>query len=1348
MTSLIIKPMTFGPRITTPSPLLSGEVGFAYATALNGTGGSSPYTYVVVTGALPAGLSMNSFGIIAGTPTTVGSPSFGIQITDAKGAKGNVTTFGLTVVAMVAITTSSLPNAQQGVAYSTTLAASGGVTPYSWSLVAGSIDPGLSLNPSSGNISGTPTTPATYTPTFQVTDALGYEVQKQLNLTVGGMAQAATPTFSPAAGTYTSAQTVTISCSTPSPTIYYTTNGTTPTTSSPVYSSPISVSSTQTVQAIATAPGYTQSNVGSAAYTISTSSQALTKFRSGMYMMSGNPNDQASMNALATSWAGNGGKIQGYSAWYKWSNIETALGTYNFTSVFNDYTYLQSVAPGASFIPQFNWYANQTLASSALPTFNPNGDGVPSYICDNPATYGAGPPTSSSSYGGWCADTYISPNYNYVNAAFWRTAVQARIEALFQAFGSTIVPDGQGFTVDQHPLFEMVGTSTPTDFNMQTAPNIPADYTYELANQAWLNMLPSLRATMPHTEVFLMPGFGANNFSGGNDPTQQNVLIKAMLANGIAQSCTDVYTPTQLTYAQYYLIGSNYNGTAGFQTPLLGQIDSVPSVQGDDYPLNSITEILNCSFVTLQASRVLLYSQSSANFNIPGFWNTIIGTINSYSIPAICGELPVMIMAAPTGLTLTSFSGTTASLSWTAQTTNTGTGLTYTVFRNGVNLNLTLPLASPSYTDTASAVGDVYTVAVTNQNGTGPQSSSVSATTAVNPIWVNLAAGGVSLLSYENFAIFKNRVREGRMTSGSFSATTGWPMTAFTFLLWEGNTLPSWATAATSSTPFKCGYIGTGTPSSYAGCTVANIVTGNGTTTYTTFDLYNCTATFGFSSTAAATNLFAYLPEYPAETIDNPTTAAAFRTEAINFYKQFAGIRFMWWSCVTQNTGENTLATRNTSSNTQFYKNWAGNASQGVVAEGYPVEWAAAFCAACNIGIYYNLPVYEDGTQNAAGTYTNAVLGVLNSVIGPTGKPIRLEIGNELVWNGNYPIGTTLQNLGVTNGFPNTADGAFQYLGYKLHALANACRTVFGSAFNSQVKLIFASQTGGNGWGNFFPAALSYMQTNYGTPGNDVKILSTAPYMNLANNAGDTSVALVLSDLSTVGAVQPYNSNAEHVSILAQHYGMELAAYEAGWQTNSEASGNAYISSAIMNSGMVGTMETYWNALLNAGYIEIAAFESGASSGEGTYPPTDEFTTSDANIQTAPRVTALLNFTNGSYTQTRNAIGPGGVITGGNFADSINGASATLTNFTSPVGNYSAACQFYWTGSASTRSLVLNVTGSGTTNIEMGGTVLFTSVSLVSGNNTFSVPVQAGWNYLLIGNGNYQNVTINSAAFN
>jgi hypothetical protein len=79
---------------------------------------------------------------------------------------------------------------------------------------------------------------------------------------------AARPTFSVTAGTYASTQTVSLSDATPGAVIYYTTNGTAPTTSSSLYTAPITVSSTQIVEAIAAVPSYVNSGVSGAKYTI------------------------------------------------------------------------------------------------------------------------------------------------------------------------------------------------------------------------------------------------------------------------------------------------------------------------------------------------------------------------------------------------------------------------------------------------------------------------------------------------------------------------------------------------------------------------------------------------------------------------------------------------------------------------------------------------------------------------------------------------------------------------------------------------------------------------------------------------------------------------------------------------------------------------------------------------------------------------------------------------------------------------------------------------------------------------------------------------------------------------
>jgi hypothetical protein len=89
-------------------------------------------------------------------------------------------------------------------------------------------------------------------------------------------AAATTPTFTPGPGTYSGAQSVTISDATPGATFFYTTNGTTPTTASTRYTGPVTVSSSETLQAIAVANGLNSSAVGSAVYTISSSGSVAT----------------------------------------------------------------------------------------------------------------------------------------------------------------------------------------------------------------------------------------------------------------------------------------------------------------------------------------------------------------------------------------------------------------------------------------------------------------------------------------------------------------------------------------------------------------------------------------------------------------------------------------------------------------------------------------------------------------------------------------------------------------------------------------------------------------------------------------------------------------------------------------------------------------------------------------------------------------------------------------------------------------------------------------------------------------------------------------------------------------
>jgi hypothetical protein len=149
--------------ITTGSILPQGTVGTLYSQPLVASGGVTPYSWGLISGALPLGLSLSSGGVITGTPTSPGSSSFTVSVTDSA-LSSATQSFSLTIappVSSLAITTNpALPGGTLGAFYSQSLAASGGSPPYTWSLFSGALPLGLSLS-SSGAITGIPTATGT-----------------------------------------------------------------------------------------------------------------------------------------------------------------------------------------------------------------------------------------------------------------------------------------------------------------------------------------------------------------------------------------------------------------------------------------------------------------------------------------------------------------------------------------------------------------------------------------------------------------------------------------------------------------------------------------------------------------------------------------------------------------------------------------------------------------------------------------------------------------------------------------------------------------------------------------------------------------------------------------------------------------------------------------------------------------------------------------------------------------------------------------------------------------------------------------------------------------------------------
>lgn len=159
--------------LTSTAPLQGATVNTPYSTVLQAQGGVGTYTWSISGGSLPPGLTLNSTtATISGTPTMAGSFPFSAEVMDG-GGHTSTASLGIIVEGAIVINCTScvangvLPRGSVGVAYSATLSATGGTPSYSWCVpeptgacdngTGGGLPAGLTLNASSGVISGTPT---------------------------------------------------------------------------------------------------------------------------------------------------------------------------------------------------------------------------------------------------------------------------------------------------------------------------------------------------------------------------------------------------------------------------------------------------------------------------------------------------------------------------------------------------------------------------------------------------------------------------------------------------------------------------------------------------------------------------------------------------------------------------------------------------------------------------------------------------------------------------------------------------------------------------------------------------------------------------------------------------------------------------------------------------------------------------------------------------------------------------------------------------------------------------------------------------------------------------------------
>ncbi|WP_031497240.1 putative Ig domain-containing protein [Bryobacter aggregatus] len=161
----------------------TGRVGVAYEYIVTSSNGNSPVSYALVGGSLPPGLSLTpATGRINGTPTQHGNFSFTIRATDSTASQAEAL-MTILINPPILVLSGILPGGRAGVAYAATLAASGGVTPYTYSLRSGTLPAGLTLS-TAGLLSGTPTQAASISLGVRVTDATGVTADASYTLTI------------------------------------------------------------------------------------------------------------------------------------------------------------------------------------------------------------------------------------------------------------------------------------------------------------------------------------------------------------------------------------------------------------------------------------------------------------------------------------------------------------------------------------------------------------------------------------------------------------------------------------------------------------------------------------------------------------------------------------------------------------------------------------------------------------------------------------------------------------------------------------------------------------------------------------------------------------------------------------------------------------------------------------------------------------------------------------------------------------------------------------------------------------------------------------------------------------
>ena len=586
--------------------------------------------------------------------------------------------------------------------------------------------------------------------------------------------QTATPTFSVATGTYTSVQTVTISDATPGATIYCTTNGTAPNINSPVCSGPITVSSTETLEAIAVASGNSPSLTTTAAYTINLPVTPTITWATPAAITYGTALSATQLDASAS--------VAGTFVYSPAAGAVLGAGTQTLSVTFTptdttDY----STATGTV----------QLTVNQAAPTIT--------WSNPSPITYGTALSATQLDAASTVSGTFV-----------YSPAIGTLLTAGSQTLSVTFTPtDTTDYTTATTTVQLTVSQATPT-----ISWSTPAAITYGTALSA-----TQLDASSPV----------AGNFS--YSPSLGTVLTAGTQALSVTFTPTDTTDYTTATGGTT-LVVNKATPTINWPTPAAitygtalsaTQLDATALVAGTfvyspagGTVLQGGPELLSVSFTPRDRAD---YTTATASVTL-----TVNPIAQTITFPALSS--PVTYGVGPITLSATANSGLTVTFSVTGPATVSGNTLTITgagsvvvtasqagnndySVATTVSRTLTVDKATPvsnlSASETAGSYGDSVTLTATLTGGNVPPSGTVTFRNGGTSIGTGTLTGGVATLTTTSLpagsdsltATYTGDSNYKTATSNTFTVTLSQQSQSISF------TLPSPVTFGVSPIPLS-----------------------------------------------------------------------------------------------------------------------------------------------------------------------------------------------------------------------------------------------------------------------------------------------------------------------------------------------------------------------------------------------------------------------------------------------------------------------------------------------------------------------------------------------------------------